>query len=206
MPIERMLRTIWPGDSSNAKYRHRSPRRQAASTKLAARLRLAGARRPGDQDAAAAVVALAAEHGVQARDAGGDPLGGDCVLQPQRRDRAGREMPSSSIRNGYSLVPCAEPRYLTTRSRRVEICSCDPVVQQDDAVGDVFLQAVAGERALAALAGDDGRDALVLEPAEQPAQLGAQDAGVGQAGEQRLDGVQHDPLGADGVDRRRPGG
>ena len=33
------------------------------------------------------------------------------------------ESPSSSIRNGYSLVPCAEPRYFTIRSRRVEICS-----------------------------------------------------------------------------------
>lgn len=29
-------------------------------------------------------------------------------------------MPSLSIRNGYSLVPCVVPRYLTTRSRRVE--------------------------------------------------------------------------------------
>ena len=38
MPIERMLRTIWSGDSSKAKYRQRSPRRQAASAKWAARL------------------------------------------------------------------------------------------------------------------------------------------------------------------------
>ena len=33
-------------------------------------------------------------------------------------------MPSSSMRNGYSLVPCAEPRYFTTRNRRVVIWSC----------------------------------------------------------------------------------
>ena len=33
------------------------------------------------------------------------------------------EMPRSSIRNGYSFVPCRLPRYLTIRSRRVEICS-----------------------------------------------------------------------------------
>ena len=32
------------------------------------------------------------------------------------------EMPPSSIRNGYSLVPWVEPRYLTIRSRRVAIC------------------------------------------------------------------------------------
>ena len=29
-------------------------------------------------------------------------------------------MPSSSIRNGYSFVPCVVPRYFTMRSRRVE--------------------------------------------------------------------------------------
>ena len=76
----------------------------------------------------------------------------------------------------------------------------DAVVEQDHAVGDVLLQAVAGQRALAPLAGDDGGDALVLEPAEQPAELGPQDGGVGQAAEQDLDGVQHDALGADRVD------
>ena len=32
--------------------------------------------------------------------------------------------PWPEIRNGYSLVPCADPRYLTTRRRRVEISSC----------------------------------------------------------------------------------
>ncbi len=40
MPIDRMFRTICLGDSSNAKYRQRSPRRQAASTKCAATLDL----------------------------------------------------------------------------------------------------------------------------------------------------------------------
>ena len=74
------------------------------------------------------------------------------------------------------------------------------MVQHDDAVGDVLFQALAGERALTALAGDDRRDPLVLEPAEQPAQLGAQDGGVGQAPEERLDGVEHDAPGADRVD------
>ena len=58
----------------------------------------------------------------------------------------------------------------------------------------------------ALLAGDDGRDALLLEPAEQPAQLRPQDRLVGQAGEQRLDGVQHDALGPDLLDHRVRGG
>src|SRR5450759_5107516 len=33
------------------------------------------------------------------------------------------EMPCSSMRNGYSFVPWVDPRYLTTRRRRVEISS-----------------------------------------------------------------------------------
>ena len=33
------------------------------------------------------------------------------------------EKPFSSIKNGYSLVPCADPRYLTTRNRLVDTCS-----------------------------------------------------------------------------------
>lgn len=37
-PMERMLRTSWPSDSSKAKYRQCSPRRQVASAKCAARL------------------------------------------------------------------------------------------------------------------------------------------------------------------------
>ena len=40
IPIERILRMIWLGDSSKEKYRARSPRRQAASAKSAATLLL----------------------------------------------------------------------------------------------------------------------------------------------------------------------
>ena len=75
-PIERMLRMICCGDSSKAKYRQRSPRSQAASAKCAGEAGLAGARRARDQDAAAPVVALAAQHRVEPRDAGGNPLVG----------------------------------------------------------------------------------------------------------------------------------
>jgi hypothetical protein len=76
----------------------------------------------------------------------------------------------------------------------------DSVIEHDDAVGDVLLESVTGEGAIAPLARDHGRDPAILEPTEQPAQFGAQDGGVGQSGEQCLDGIQHDPLGADRVD------
>ena len=115
-------------------------------------------------------------------------------------------MPLSSIRNGYSLVPWPSPAVLDDAQPPRRDLLGDAVVEQDHAVGDVLLQALAGQRPVAALAGDDGGDALVLEPAEQPAQLGAQDRLVGQAAEQRLDGVEHDPLGADGVDGVARGG
>ena len=160
---------------------------------------LAGAGGAGDQHAAAAVVALAAEHRVEPRDAGRDALVGHRVVRPS--DVIGRtEMPSSSIRNGYSLVPCVRAAVLDdAQAPRGDLLG-HAVVEQDHAVGDVLLQPLAGERAVAALAGDDRGDALVLEPAEQPPQLRAQDRLVGEAAEERLDGVEHDALGADRVD------
>ena len=51
--------------------------------------------------------------------------------------------------------------------------------KQDHAIGDVFLQALPGQRAVAALPGYDHRDVLGLEPAEQSAQLRPQDGLVG---------------------------
>ena len=75
-----------------------------------------------------------------------------------------------------------------------------PVVQHDDAVGNVFFQAVARERAIPAFRGDDGGDAFVFQPAEKAFQFAAQDAMIGQAGKERLDGIEDDALGADGID------
>ena len=69
--MERMLRMIWPGDSSKAKYRHFSPRRQAAG-ETGGQAGLAGAGGARHQDAAAAVKTLAAQHRIQPRDAAGD--------------------------------------------------------------------------------------------------------------------------------------
>ena len=104
------------------------------------------------------------------------------------------------MRAGYSLVPCAEPRYLTIRSRRVAIWSLTRWSRKITQSLTYSSRPWRVSVLLALLAGDDGGDALVLEPAEEPAQLGAQDGLVGQAGEERLEGVEHDALGADGVD------
>lgn len=75
----------------------------------------------------------------------------------------------------------------------------DPVVEDDHAIGDIFLQPVLRQRADAPLGGDDRRDLLLLEPPEQTAKFGAQDGGVLETGEDRLHGVRYDPLGVERV-------
>ena len=50
------------------------------------------------------------------------------------------------------------------------------VIEEDHAVADVFLDPVASERVFALFARDDGGDALFLQPAEQAAQFGPEDA------------------------------
>ena len=145
-------------------------------------------------------IALAAQHRVEPRNAGGNPLAGDLVLKPQRRDRQHRDAVLVD-EEGILVGAVSEPRYFTTRRRRVEIWSLtrwsSRITQSETYSSRPWRVSVA----VAALAGDDGGHALVLEPAEQAAQLGAQDGVVGQAGEQRLERVQHHALGADGVDR-----
>ena len=76
----------------------------------------------------------------------------------------------------------------------------DAVIEQDHAVGDVFLEPVSGQRAIAAFAGDDGGHTFLLQPFEQPPYFRAKNRRIREASEQRLQGVQHDTLRADGVD------
>jgi hypothetical protein len=144
--------------------------------------------------------AAAAQHVVEAVDARRDPLGGGLVIQPHRRDGQHRDAFAADQEGvfvgavlGAAVLDDAQP------ARRDLVH--DAVVEQDHAIGHVLLEAVAGQRGLAALAGDDRRDAAILQPAQQAPQLGAQHGVVGQAGEQRLDGVEHHALRADAVDR-----
>ena len=115
------------------------------------------------------------------------------VVQPS--EVIGRtDKPSSSIRKGNSLVPWAEPRYLTTRSRRVETCSLTRW-SRGSRNRRRTLRVRAESGVLAALGRDDRGDALLLEPAEETAEFGPQDGRVRQAAEEHLQGVEHDPLG-----------
>ena len=161
---------------------------------------LAAAGHPADEHRRAAIVALTAEHGVEPRDAGRHPLARHLVPEPDRRHRqhgdavlVDQERVLVGAVVGAAVLDDPQP------ARRHLLAH--PVVEHDDAVGHVLLEALAGELPVALLAGDDRGDAPVLEPAEQPPQLRAQDRLVGEAAEQGLDGVEHDPLGLDAVDR-----
>ena len=103
------------------------------------------------------------------------------------------------IRNGYSLVPWTTAAVLDhPQSTGGELLG-DPVVEHHHAVRDVLLDPEPGELAVdvAALTGDDRGQVVVLEPAEEPAELAAHDGLVGQRAEEQLDRVEHDTPGAD---------
>src|SRR5512144_848421 len=53
------------------------------------------------------------------------------------------------------------------------------MIEEDYAIGDIFLETMPREGALTSLPGDDRRNALILEPSEEAAQLRAQHAGIG---------------------------
>ena len=162
--------------------------------------RLAGAGRAGEQDAAAAEETASAQHGVEPGDAGGDALVRSLVIERERCDRQHADAVAANEEG--KLVGAVERATVFHHAQMTRgDLVVDAVIEQDDAIGDVFLESVAGERFAAALGGDDGGDALVLEPAEESAQLGAEHGFVGQAGEKHLQGIKHDALGADGIDR-----
>ena len=75
------------------------------------------------------------------------------------------------------------------------------MIEQDHAVGDVFLETETRERVLAAFAGDNRSYPERFQELKQPPNFRAQQRGVREAGEQRLDRIQHYPLRTDRLDR-----
>ena len=96
-------------------------------------------------------------------------------------------------------MPCSEPRYFTTRKRRVAIWSTtrwsSRITQSATYSSSPCRVRVPSPRSAVMTAVTP----LSFEPAEEPAQLRAQDRLVGQAGKQRLDRVEHHALGADRI-------
>ena len=163
--------------------------------------RLAGAGGAADEHRAALVEAAVAEHRVEPRHAGRHPLGGDAVLQAVRGDRQDRDARLAD-QERILVGPVQRAAVLQDPQPPGRGLLAHPVIEHDHAVRDVLLDAVARQRPVAALGGDHRRHASLLEPAEQPAQLGAKHGRVGERAEHRLDRVDHHPLGADRVDRR----
>ena len=161
---------------------------------------LAGAGAARDQDAGAAEEAAGAQHCVEPIDTAQHPLVARVVVQAGGGDRQHRN--AALVDQERVLVGAVRgPAVLDHPQPPRGDPRLGAVVEQDHAVGDVFLQSVPRQAAVAALGGDDRGDALLLQPAEQPPQLGTQDGEVLQPGEQRLQRVEHDPLGAHGLDR-----
>lgn len=189
----------WSGDSSKDTKSTRSPRRPAAWAKLAETIVFAGAWGAREQNAAAPKETAAAEHGVEPGDAGGNPSLRYLVVQGERRDGQHADALLSDQKRklvgAMQGAPVLHHPQVPCRDLVV-----DPVIQQDDAVGDIFLHPVAGQLFAPPFGGDDGGHALVLEPPEQPPQFSAQDRLVRQSGEECLQGVEHHAFRADGID------
>src|SRR5476649_623180 len=75
----------------------------------------------------------------------------------------------------------------------------DSVVQENDAIGNIFLKAMTGIRAMPKLAGHDGGNLFRLEPSEKSFYLQAENACVCDAREERLDRIQNNTFGTNGV-------
>src|SRR5471030_1152924 len=75
----------------------------------------------------------------------------------------------------------------------------DSVVQENDAIGNIFLKAMTRKRATPKLAGHDCGDLFRLEPTEKSFYLQAENACVCDAREERLDRIQNNAFGANGV-------
>jgi hypothetical protein len=160
---------------------------------------LAGAGGAGHEDRAAPKIASALEHRVEPGDTARDSLGRHGMTEPHRSHRQhGHPVGVDEERVLVGAVGRAAVFHDAKPPRRDLLGH--PVVEQDHRVRHVFFEALSRQRALAPLAGDHGRHALVFEPAEQAAQLGPENRLVGEPREQRLNRIEHDATGADRVD------
>src|SRR3954452_19851693 len=75
------------------------------------------------------------------------------------------------------------------------------IVKKNDAIRHILLKPVTRQLTLATFAGNDCGEVSFLEPCEQAAELAAHNRGIGQSREQVLNGIEHDPFCADGIDR-----
>ena len=131
-----------------------------------------GSRSPGNQHRAAAVKAIAAEHRIQARDAAGDALIAHMVLHAQRSNRQNAETIFIDEKGIFVGSVGRAAVFHDAQAASGDLIGY-AVIEQDDAIRNIFFQSVAGERAFAAFGCDHGGYTLVFEPTKQAAQFGA---------------------------------
>ena len=109
--------------------------------------------------------------------------------------------PRAEIRNGNSLVPCTDPRYLTTRSRRVEISSVtrwSSTITQSVTYSSIPCRVrLLSPRSPVTMA------VTPRSSSQRASRLSSRPDSrvVAERAEQHLDGVQHDAPGANPADR-----
>jgi hypothetical protein len=115
------------------------------------------------------------------------------VLEPQRGNRQNADAFGADEEWIFvrSVVGAAVLHYSQAARRHLVV---DAVVEQDHGIRHVLLEPLPRQEALAALARNHGGHPLVLQPPEQPPQLGPEDAVIRQAREQGLDRVEDDPF------------
>ncbi len=125
------------------------------------------------QNRAATIVAANAQHRVEVRHAGRDHLARDLVLQRHRGDRQHRK--SLLVDDERILVGAVAAAAILhdPHAARGDLIH-HAMVEQDNAVGDVFLETETGERVLAAFAGDNRGYAERFQELKQPPDLSAQ--------------------------------
>lgn len=86
--------------------------------------------------------------------------------------------------NRCPALPRPEPlRFYTTRTRNGRSLILDTPGRRITVTVGWYRDSDKGQHTLTAFTGDDRRDTLVFEPAEQATQLGAQDSCIGEAAE-----------------------
>src|SRR5690606_2395741 len=158
--------------------------------------------RPGSaahEDAAPPVVPTATQEFVQRVEPARDALLARLVIEPDRGHRQDVDPPFID-EEGVLVRAVRRAAVLDDPNATSGDLIGDTVVEEDHAVRDVLLEAVAREGSVAAFRGDDGRELAVLEPPKEPAKLGPKDSVVIERAEERLERVDDDPFGADRVD------
>ena len=162
-----------------------------------------GTGRARNQNRAAAIKSFAAQHRIQARNSAGNAFIAHLMLQTERGDRQNAEtilVNQERIFVGAVRGAAIFDDAQTASGNLIRY----PVVEQDDAIGNVFFESMPGERAVAAFGSDHGCHALVFEPAKQAAQFRSQDSLILQSGKQIFDGIENHALGANAVDGGSP--